>query len=741
MTLESERGRILPPDLDDRTWQDLVDEMRALIPRYAPNWTDHGPGDIGITLIELFAWLAESVIYRLNRVPEKNYLAFLNLIGVSRDPAAPARAFLTFTAGPAGGRVPAGTLVTTPASETEPPVTFETDEEALLTPANLATAVLVGPFAPAAAGAAPATTYRQVPVVGPPAQAFPIVVPAGQQAQLCLGFDRGDVRALRVRVRLYRPAASSNAVTVTWHYSPAATETASAPDPARWPAIVPPPGGSGAAGGQVTDATEQLLHDGTVTFQLPANWAAQRPSAAPPGGSTALPAAPAWTSTAAAGEPVIDGRFWIGARVTNSSNAPVEVGIDRVLHNAALAHTALTLRAAEQVGRGTAEPFQTFALAHRPLFRAPDLRAPFGHLKVTVRAPGAEPGEPWTLVDDFPLGAGNVFRLDPVAGEISFGDHDERTGRGRGSPPPAGHLIEATYRYVAAGAAGNVAPGRATVLESAAAGNATAVTNLGAGADGVDEEPIEDTLRRAPQELKIRDRAVTADDYEFLAREASGEVAVVGCLQPRPVDPPVGGATFTPWQFAGINRSPGSVNLIIVPRLKDVARPEPTPDLIETVRSYLDQRRDVTAQLRVLGPVYLPITVTAMIQIWPQAVRAGVNAEALKAETERRIAAFLHPVSGGPSGSGWQVGQHVFSSDLYRAIVPSEDIGYVSDLRVAAARPDYFGPAGADGTAPTDAAARPFPLPATPGTSVRLADYELVCAADIHDVKTQFSTV
>ena len=47
MTFESSRGRIVPPNLDDRTWQDLVDEMRALIPIYAPQWTDHNPSDLG----------------------------------------------------------------------------------------------------------------------------------------------------------------------------------------------------------------------------------------------------------------------------------------------------------------------------------------------------------------------------------------------------------------------------------------------------------------------------------------------------------------------------------------------------------------------------------------------------------------------------------------------------------------------------------------------------------------------
>ena len=72
--LTSDRGRILPPNLDDRTWKDYVDEVRALIPKYAPQWTDHNPSDFGFTLIELFAFLVEGLTYRLNRVPERTTL-------------------------------------------------------------------------------------------------------------------------------------------------------------------------------------------------------------------------------------------------------------------------------------------------------------------------------------------------------------------------------------------------------------------------------------------------------------------------------------------------------------------------------------------------------------------------------------------------------------------------------------------------------------------------------------------
>ena len=138
------RGRIQAPDLDDRTWQDIVDEARALIPKYAPQWTDHNPSDLGITLIELFAWLVEGLTYRLNRVPEKNYIAFLNLLGITRDPAEPAHAYLTFTAQPGAVVVPRGSQAQTQGTETQAPIIFETDEDVTVLPINLTTALEIG---------------------------------------------------------------------------------------------------------------------------------------------------------------------------------------------------------------------------------------------------------------------------------------------------------------------------------------------------------------------------------------------------------------------------------------------------------------------------------------------------------------------------------------------------------------------------------------------------------------------
>jgi hypothetical protein len=77
------------PNLDDRTFDQLVTEARALIPRYLPAWTDYNPSDPGITLLELFASLFEAAIYQINRVPERSLEHFAALVGVLRqiDPA------------------------------------------------------------------------------------------------------------------------------------------------------------------------------------------------------------------------------------------------------------------------------------------------------------------------------------------------------------------------------------------------------------------------------------------------------------------------------------------------------------------------------------------------------------------------------------------------------------------------------------------------------------------------------
>jgi len=105
-----------------------------MIPRYAPEWTNHNPSDPGITLIELAAWMTDLLIYRLNQVPDKNYVAFLNLLGIKLRAPRAARALIRFglVQGSIKQRVPRATQISTPQATEEHTVTFETARDAIV---------------------------------------------------------------------------------------------------------------------------------------------------------------------------------------------------------------------------------------------------------------------------------------------------------------------------------------------------------------------------------------------------------------------------------------------------------------------------------------------------------------------------------------------------------------------------------------------------------------------------------
>src|ERR1700719_1897071 len=100
------------PILDDRSYQQLRDELVRRIPVYTPEWTDNNASDPGITLIELFAFLGENLLYRFNQIPDATKLAFLRLLQIPLRPATPARSLVTLTSTDSSGAavlVPIGT--------------------------------------------------------------------------------------------------------------------------------------------------------------------------------------------------------------------------------------------------------------------------------------------------------------------------------------------------------------------------------------------------------------------------------------------------------------------------------------------------------------------------------------------------------------------------------------------------------------------------------------------------------
>src|SRR5437667_11467555 len=120
------------PNLDDRRFQDLVDDAKRLVQQKCPEWSDHNVSDPGVTLLELFAWMTDLLLYRLNRVPDRNYIKFLELIGVHLEPAKAAVAQLLFRLSapqPDTVVIPQHTSVATVRTEAREAISFATQRD------------------------------------------------------------------------------------------------------------------------------------------------------------------------------------------------------------------------------------------------------------------------------------------------------------------------------------------------------------------------------------------------------------------------------------------------------------------------------------------------------------------------------------------------------------------------------------------------------------------------------------
>ncbi len=696
-------GRLEPPNLDDRVWQDLVDEAKALIPRYNPEWTDHNATDLGITLMELFAWLVEGMIYRLNRVPEKNFIEFLNLLGITRDPASPATTYLTYRMANIAPSllVPKGNQAATQQTDQDPAIVFETDEDVQLLPINLTTALLVQKFI--------LLKYKNVTssLVAAPLPGISASIQVGQAHMILLGFDQPTLLPITLRLQLTK-VANLNDVQVQWTYSRAGLA------PAAWPVI---PG--------ALDGTAAFTQNGLASLTVPADWVSQAP--------------PTWALTPpeTLADTVQQPLFWIGIRVSNLLAQPFQLQLDWILFNSVHATNALTVTQPELLGTSNGQAFQFFDLKQAPLYRRPGVPDPYDRLVVQVRVPlvgGAfGPWTTWQRAGDLSQGPGTFYRLDPVTGRINFGNYDAIVSPdGHGLIPPAESEIQAlTYRYVAGGAAGNVPPATITVPRTPLAG-IIGVTNPGPAQNGADEESIENTKRRGPEALRNRYRAVTVEDYEYLAREASTDVAKVRCLSPRQFttydqafDPFV--TPGDPWTYGALNRDTGNVHVVIIP-FGPLSNPTPAPsaELLQEVTDYLEERRSVTAALNVTAPRYLPIKVTAQIKVWKKAVDTGLVPDPgvsnqVRDDIIAKVKQFLHPVLGGPDGTGWEIGDDQTIAPLFEFIKPASEVGFISTLQIEAQTPLYTPPV------------RLYPV-AAPGVWLKFADYEMVCSADPHNI-------
>lgn len=251
------------------------------------------------------------------------------------------------------------------------------------------------------------------------------------------------------------------------------------------------------------------------------------------------------------------------------------------------------------------------------------------------------------------------YVLDHASGLLLFGNGDS------GMVPPPGDAIVATSFRSGGGLAGNV-PAKAITQLLGSVSGIQSITNPRAAEGGANGETIEQFAGRAPSSIRHRGRAVTLKDYETMAHEASAGIAVARAIP-----------THNP---AGVTL-PGWIKVLIIPQSKE-PRPVPSFGLREEVRGYLEKYApaDIAGahRINITGPDYLAIDVDATLA--PKDLkRAGT----VEQKAREALAEFLHPLRGGPEGSGWELGRGVYLSDIARSLGETEGVDFVEEIALS----------------------------------------------------------
>jgi predicted phage baseplate assembly protein len=593
------------PNLDDRRFQDIVDEAKRRIPRHCPDWTDHNVSDPGVALIELFAWMTEMTLYRLNQVPDRMYVKFLELVGVELFSAVPARVDLLFNltaprAEPV--RIPAGTQVSTERSSDGDAVVFLTDDELHI-------------VAPQLIACLTHTDDRftdhwdDLRREASSVRLFPTLRP---DEAVYFGFaDSAGGNLLRLDVRTGPEGAGV--------------------DPRRPPRVW-----------EAWDGREwhdvRILEDTSAGFNSP--------------GQVALLLPPRHKPLALGTRRA----HWVRCRLVAPApgqpeyrNPPRLESLSALSIGGAVAAHHAEPAPAELLGTSTGRPGQVFTVRRAPVLPR---RADETVRVVPPRHERSSPHEEqtWSEVADLSDATADdrVFTWSGATGEIRFGPQVfDREGRARqhGAVPPEDAQVYVTgYRY-GGGRRGNVATNRLTVLHTSIPFVAS-VTNLDPATGGVDAETVENAKVRGPLYLRGARRAVTAEDVERLTLDGAPAVARARCLQPaQPGEP---------------------ARLLVVPRV-DVAPEDLTlddlvisPDLLEQIKAYLEPRRLLTMRIKVEPPRYQGVKVVAEVR-----AGAGVRPETVRERAEAALYRYLNPLVGGPGGEGWPFGIDLRLGDVY----------------------------------------------------------------------------
>ena len=661
---------IQPPSLDDRRFDDLVDDLIARIPAHTPEWTNPRLGDPGRTLIELFAWLGDALLYRANLVPERQRLVFLKLLGMGLQPAQPASgivslAFAQPTVLDAHTLSPQATIKGTPAFEslaetTVLPITGEAYiKRALASDEQARRSDLLQGLAKIHHISGSVKAYETTPVF-----AGGVAVPAGIDV-----FSTSADRALWIALLAPRAAkpvdqpATNAAVAAALGGAipallsigvvpaitpPALFEQVSAPSavPVQWETTRR---GASALDTDyldldvASDTSGGLGQAGVLRLRLPARdliWAPSNDVGVNP--RAGVGDTPPRLDDADRAARLVT---WIRLRPKNGAlvqHLPLAwLGV-----NAVQVDQRNTL-SGRVLGTSNGLADQSFTL-------------PLGSVDpATLQIQVEETGrgyQPWIHVDDLAAISADaaiareagVYELDPEAGTLRFGDGM------RGRIPDTGNRIRLGFGRFGGGSAGNVPAGTLAELQGREVGGQVAppikVQQPLALAGGADAETLAVAEQRIPSRLRHRDRAVTADDYRALATQAPA--VEVGRVEVLP-------------RFRPSDRRfdvPGVVSVLALPVAALAPAPNPRPDrpFIERLHNYLSARTPLATELYVIGCEYVALGVSVAVTL-----RDGYAPDQVLQDVRDALRRLLWPLPpGGIGATGWPLGRAVRSREL-----------------------------------------------------------------------------
>lgn len=595
------------PNLDDRRFQQFVDDAKRYIRQRAPEWTDHNVSDPGVTLVETVAHMADQIVYRLNRVPEKNHLAFLDLVGITLFPPSAARTDVTFwLSAPQEDviLVPAGAEVATLRTEREEAVVFATERDLAVVPCAMSHVVVQHHGQP--------VVHRTTDLVeGKDVLCFAEAPNPGDCMLIGLTAAAPHCAlALELDSRVDGVGVDPRQPPLLWE---AWTEDGWQPCEVD------------------RDGTGGLNRPGDIVLHLPGGHVLSRN-----GGHEA-----GWVRCRAT-DPLPGQPFYTTSPSIRSVEAYTIGGTTRAVH-AETVHD-------EALGEATGLPGQRLRLAHAPVV-ADD---PPLLLQTTADHGG---WQDWEVVPHFAASrpGDRHVTLDAATGEIAFGPavrEPDGTLRQYGAVAPKGAVVRAHRYRTGGGRGGNVARGAVQVLRTSIPYVAE-VVNREAARGGVDGETVEEAKLRAPITLRAQDRAVTLRDYEELARRAAPETARITCLE---------GEEGRHGAYA--------VRVLVVPqavpdpggRLR-FEQLVPGDALLGRITRHLDERRLIGTRLAVGPPYYQGVTVVATVHAF-----RGVDTDRVRRQAHDALYRHLDPLTGGADGQGWPFGRPVQTGEVFAVL-------------------------------------------------------------------------